>query len=118
MKEAKMRSELPEMGKISAEVFDELISPRLGRRRRSVLVGPKHGVDIGVVDIGRGKVMAMTTDPVFIVPEYGFERAAWFDIHILCSDAVTAALRPPYLSIDLNLPLGMSRKQLEIVWRK
>jgi hypothetical protein len=40
-----MPSELPEMGKISAEVFDELIYPRLGRRRRSVLVGPKHGVD-------------------------------------------------------------------------
>ena len=28
-----MPSELPEMGKISAEVFDELIYPRLGRRR-------------------------------------------------------------------------------------
>jgi hydrogenase expression/formation protein HypE len=112
-----MPSELPEMGKISAEVFDELIYPRLGRRRRSVLVGPKHGVDIGVVDIGGGRVMALTTDPVFIVPEYGFERAAWFAIHILCSDAVTSALRPTYLSIDLNLPLEMSRAELETVWK-
>jgi hydrogenase maturation factor len=112
-----MPSELPEMGKISAEVFDELIYPRLGRRRRSVLVGPRHGVDIGIVDIGGGKVMAMTTDPVFIVPEYGFERAAWFAIHILCSDAVTSALRPTYLSIDLNLPLEMTREQLETVWK-
>jgi hydrogenase expression/formation protein HypE len=112
-----MPSELPEMGKISAEVFDELIYPRLGRRRRSVLVGPEHGVDIGVVDIGDGKVMALTTDPVFIVPEYGFERAAWFAIHILCSDAVTSALRPTYLSIDLNLPLEMTRAQLETVWK-
>jgi hydrogenase maturation factor len=117
MKEAKMPSELPEMGKISAEVFDELIYPRLGRRRRSVLVGPKHGVDIGVVDIGGGKVMAMTTDPVFIVPEYGFERAAWFAIHILCSDAVTSALRPTYLTIDLNLPLSITRAELETVWK-
>lgn len=112
-----MPSELPEMGKISAEVFDELIFPRLGRRRKSVLVGPKHGVDIGVVDIGGGKVMALTTDPVFIVPEYGFERAAWFAIHILCSDAVTSALRPTYLSIDLNLPLEMTRDELETVWK-
>jgi hydrogenase expression/formation protein HypE len=113
-----MPSELPDMGKISAEVFDELIYPRLGKRRKSVLVGPKHGVDIGIVDIGGGKVMAMTTDPVFIVPEYGFERAAWFAVHILCSDAVTSALRPTYLSIDLNLPLEMTRGELEIVWRK
>jgi hydrogenase expression/formation protein HypE len=113
-----MPSELPDIGKISAEVFDELIYPRLGKRRKSVLVGPKHGVDIGIVDIGGGKVMAMTTDPVFIVPEYGFERAAWFAVHILCSDAVTSALRPTYLSIDLNLPLEMTRGELEIVWRK
>jgi hydrogenase maturation factor len=113
-----MSSQLPEIGKISAEVFDELIYPHLGRRRRSVLVGPKHGVDIGIVDIGGGKVMALTTDPVFIVPEYGFERAAWFAIHILCSDAVTSALKPSYLSIDLNLPLSMTREELEIVWRK
>ncbi len=112
-----MPSELPEVGKISAGVFDELIFPRLGRRRRSVLVGPMHGVDIGVVDIGGGRVMALTTDPVFIVPEYGFERAAWFAIHILCSDAVTSALRPTYLSIDLNLPLKMTRAELETVWK-
>jgi hydrogenase expression/formation protein HypE len=112
-----MPSELPEMGKISAEVFDELIYPRLGRSRKSVLVGPRHGVDIGIVDIGGGKVMALTTDPVFIVPEYGFERAAWFAVHILCSDAVTSALRPTYLSIDLNLPLEMTREELETVWK-
>jgi hydrogenase expression/formation protein HypE len=114
--ETPMANELPEMGKISPEIFDELIYPRLGRRRKTVLVGPKHGVDIGIVDIGGGKVMAMTTDPVFIVPEYGFERAAWFAIHILCSDAVTSALAPTYLSIDLNLPLEMTKSELEAVW--
>ncbi len=111
-----MANELPEMGKISPEIFDELIYPRLGRGRKSVLVGPKHGVDIGIVDIGGGRVMAMTTDPVFIVPEYGFERAAWFAIHILCSDAVTSGLAPTYLSIDLNLPLEMTKDQLKTVW--
>jgi hydrogenase expression/formation protein HypE len=115
-KETNMRHDLPDMGKISPEVFDELIYPRLGKARRTVLVGPKHGVDIGIVDIGGGRVMAMTTDPVFIVPEYGFERAAWFAIHILCSDAVTSALSPTYLSIDLNLPLEMTKDQLETVW--
>lgn len=112
-----MPNELPEIGKISAEIFDELIFPRLGKRKKSVLVGPRHGVDIGIVDIGGGKVMAMTTDPVFIVPEYGFERAAWFAIHILCSDAVTSALRPSYLSIDLNLPLSMTKRELDVVWK-
>ena len=82
--------EIPEIGKISAEIFKELIFPRLGAESDSVLVGPKHGTDVGIVEIG-GKAVSMTTDPVFIVPEYGWERAAWFAINILASDAVTCA---------------------------
>jgi len=53
---------------------------------------------------------------VFIVPEYGWERAAWFAIHILASDAVTCGLPPRFLSIDLNLPMEMTGEQLEIMW--
>jgi len=108
-------NELPEIGKISPEVFNELIFPRLGAKSQSVLVGPQHGVDVGIVEIG-DKAVAMTCDPVFIVPEYGWEKAAWFAIHILASDAVTSGLRPKFLSIDLNLPMEMSKEQLEIVW--
>lgn len=112
-----MRNELPDIGKISPEIFDELIFPHLGRKSESVLVGPEHGVDVGIVEIGEDKVMAITTDPVFIVPEYGWERSAWFATHILASDAVTSALRPTYLSIDLNLPLSITKEQLEIMWK-
>ena len=112
-----MSNELPEIGKISPEIFDELIYPRLGKKENNVLVGPQHGVDIGVVDLGSGKVMATTTDPVFIVPEYGWERAAWFAIHILVSDAVTSGLKPTYLTIDLNLPLSIKKEELTIMWQ-
>jgi hydrogenase maturation factor len=108
-------SQLPEIGKISPEIFNEIIYPRLGAKSQAVLVGPQHGVDVGIVEIGN-KAVALTTDPVFIVPEYGWERAAWFAVHILVSDAVTCGLMPKFLSIDLNLPLEMTREQLAIVW--
>jgi hydrogenase expression/formation protein HypE len=108
-------SEMPEIGKISPEIFNELIYPRLGAKSKDVLVGPQHGVDVGIVQIGN-KAVAMTTDPVFIVPEYGWERAAWFALHILVSDAVTSGLKPRYLSIDLNLPMEITKEQLDIVW--
>jgi hydrogenase maturation factor len=111
-----MRARLPDIGKISPEVFEELIFPRLGASNPSVLVPPQSGVDVGIVEIG-GLAVAMTTDPVFIVPEYGFERAAWFAVHILISDLVTSGLPPTYLSIDLNLPMSMTEEQLETVWR-
>jgi len=108
-------AKLPEIGKISAEVFNELIFPHLGAYRPEVLIGPQHGVDVGVVQIGN-KAVAMTSDPVFIVPEYGLEKAAWFAIHILASDVVTSGLPPAYLTIDLNLPLSMTEDELTTVW--
>ena len=108
-------SELPEIGKISPEIFSELIFPRLGARSECILVGPQHGVDVGIVEIG-DKAVALTTDPVFIVPEYGWKRAAWFAIHILASDAVTSGLKPCFMAIDLNLPMEMTKGELDIVW--
>lgn len=108
-------SELPEIGKISPEIFNELIFPRLGAQNSNVIVGPQHGVDVSIIKVG-DKVISLTTDPVFIVPEYGWERAAWFAIHIIASDSVTSGLRPAYLSIDLNLPMEITKEQLNILW--
>lgn len=108
-------AQLPDIGKISPEIFNELIFPRLGAPNSHILVGPQHGVDVGIVEIGN-QAVALTSDPVFIVPEYGFKRAAWFATHILASDVVTSGLPPTYLSIDLNLPLEMTKEQLTIVW--
>jgi hydrogenase expression/formation protein HypE len=110
-----MTNEMPEIGKISPEIFKELIFPRLGAKSDQIIVGPQHGVDVGIVEIG-GQAVSFTTDPVFIVPEYGWERAAWFAIHIIASDSATSGLRPKLLSIDLNLPMEMTKEQLMIVW--
>lgn len=115
--QAAAEQQLPEVGKIPAETFEQVIGPRLGRQRPEVLVGPQHGVDVGVVEIGGGRVMALTTDPFFIVPEYGWKRAAWFGVHIVASDAATSGLCPAYLTVDLNLPRSMRRDELEAMWR-
>lgn len=109
-------TEMPEIGKISPDVFEKMILPFLGARDKSVLVGPQNGVDVGIIEIG-GKAVSFTTDPVFIVPEYGWERAAWFAIHIIASDSATSGLAPRYLSIDLNLPMDMTAAQLDTVWQ-
>jgi hydrogenase expression/formation protein HypE len=108
-------SELPAIGKISPEIFQEIIYPRLGAKNDRVIVGPQHGVDVGIVEIGN-KAVSITCDPVFIVPEYGWKRAAWFAIHIIASDSITSGLKPTYLSIDLNLPMSITKAQLTIMW--
>jgi len=111
-----MKAQLPDIGKVSSEILDEIVLPQLGRRRTEVLIKPQHGVDVGIVDLGDGNVMVTTTDPIFIVPPYGWERSAWFAINILASDAVTSGLAPKYITLDLNLPLSITRDEFEIMW--
>lgn len=112
----KKKLQMPDAGKVSPDIFDQVILRKLGRRRREVLVGPQNGVDVGVTDLGHGQVMVTTTDPVFVVPAYGWERSAWFAVHILASDAATSGLAPQYITIDLNLPLSMDRDAFERFW--
>jgi hydrogenase expression/formation protein HypE len=103
-------------GKATAELFEQIILRRLGARDEDVLVGPQHGVDVGVVRVAGGVAMAITADPVFVVPTYGWERAAWFAVHILASDAATSGLPLRWMSVDLNLPPTLSDADLSALW--
>lgn len=111
-----MAEQLLPPGKISPDIFDRVIYRALGAPSANLLVGPRHGVDVGVVQFDDNHVMAITTDPIFVVPDYGWERAAWFAIHILASDAATSGLRPAYITLDLNLPRSMSDDDLATFW--
>ena len=103
-------------GKATAEVFEQVILRRLGAPDPDILVGPRHGVDVGVVRVADGMAMALTTDPVFVVPAYGWERAAWFAVHILASDASTSGLPLRWMTVDLNLPPEISDPDLTALW--
>lgn len=109
------RIKLPDLGKIHPAFFDRVIYPRLGAQDTAVLIGPRHGVDYGVIEVG-GQCLAMSTDPFFIVPALGFKRAAWFGFHIIFCDVAVSGLKPRYLTIDLNLPPEMTSRQLEEMW--
>ncbi len=111
-----MEEKLPEIGKISPEIFNKIIYPHLGVENKNILVPPTHGIDTGIVSLGNGKVMATTTDPIFIVPAYGFKKAAWFAVHILVSDAVTSGLAPTYITMDFNLPLTITTEEFTEMW--
>jgi hydrogenase maturation factor len=103
-------------GKASAELFERVILRRLGARDPSILVGPQHGVDVGVVEVADGVAMALSADPVFVVPAYGWERAAWFAVHILASDAATSGLPLRFMAVDLNLPPEITDDELTALW--
>lgn len=106
---------LPELGKIHPEFFNRVIYPKLGKMDPSILVKPQHGVDFGVIDLGKD-VLVMSTDPFFIAKELGMEKAAWFALHIIASDVAVSGIKPRFLSIDLNLPPEMTERELIRMW--
>ncbi len=110
------QDKLPELGKIHPEFFDKVIFPHLGAPDKSIIIGPKHGVDYGVIKIG-DTCLSFSIDPFFIVPAYGFSRAAWFAFHIIMSDVAVSGLKPKYLTVDLNLPPEMKESELEEMWK-
>ena len=106
---------LPELGKIHPEFFNEVIFPRLGVDDTKVIVKPRHGVDFGAIDLGE-QVLVLSTDPFYIARELGIEKAAWFAVHIIASDVAVSGIAPRFLSIDLNLPPGMTESELSDMW--
>jgi hydrogenase expression/formation protein HypE len=108
-------TELQAIGKVTPETFNELVRCS-GVESDSVLVAPRSGIGAGIVEVS-GKAVSFTTGPMFIVPEFGLERAAWFAVHLLASDSATSGLTPKYLSIDLSLPVETTEEDLSTLWQ-
>lgn len=106
---------MTELGKIDRDVFDRIIYPRLGSQREDVTVGPQHGVDFGVLDIG-GQAVVIGTDPVSLLPELGLERAGALAVEIVLTDIAVSGLEPTHLAINLTLPPDWSDEALETAW--
>ncbi len=110
-----MRKRLPALGKIDPDFFNKVIFPKLGAKSGSVIIGPRHGVDFAAIKVG-GKALVISTDPFFIAPALGWEKAAWFAVHILVSDVAVSGIMPTHLCVDLNLPPEMDEEILEKIW--
>lgn len=106
----------PALGKIAPEDFARVIAPRLGAERAEVLAGPRQGHDCAIVKVGAGRVMAITTDPLSVIPALGLERSAKLACHLIASDLWTSGIPPAFASLDLNLPPHMSAGDLERYW--
>lgn len=104
------------LGKIVPGQFERVIAPHLGATRSEVLVGPRAGQDSAIVKLGGGRVLAVTTDPLSVVPALGFEASAWLSCHLIASDLWTTGIAPTWASITFNLPPQMGDADLETYW--
>jgi len=104
------------LGKISSGGFEEIILPRCGRPRSEVKSGPAFGVDVSLVDIGGGMGLALTSDPLSLIPSLGLQESAWLSVHLMANDMGTTGFAPMYAQMVLNLPPGLSKADFTTYW--
>jgi len=105
------------LGKLPPAAFERLIAPYLGARRPEVLVGPRAGADCAVLKLSAGRVMAVTTDPLSLIPCLGMAASARLACHLLASDLWTSGLPPAYATVSFNLPPRTTDAELAEYWQ-
>lgn len=103
-------------GKINSSHFNSLIFGRTGRESDRVRKGPRFGTDTAVIDLGDGKGLAVSSDPLSLIPSLGLEESAWLTVHLLANDMATTGFAPQYVQFVLNLPAELSREDFSAYW--
>lgn len=109
--------ELPSIGKIGIEFFENVISSNLGAKNKNVIIGPKIGVDAAVINLGNGEVMVVKSDPTFGLPTL-LDYFGFAIVHIVASDVAVMGIPPKYMTICLLIPPNFDAMVLEKIWRQ
>ena len=105
-----------QIGKIGIPMFDRTIAEMQGHIRPEVCRGPKSGTDVSLIDLPGGMAMAMTSDPLSLIPPLGLEASAWLSVHLLANDMATTGHAPMYGQFVLNLPTSMPPEDFKQYW--
>jgi hydrogenase expression/formation protein HypE len=107
---------MSEIGKLPIDFIQKIVYPKLGANRKEVLIGPGHGRDNAVVQLGCNQVLVTTADPLSVIPALGLKDSAYISVHLLASDMVTCGFPPQFFMVNLNLPPQMKNEEFEEYW--
>ncbi|WEK36960.1 MAG: AIR synthase-related protein [Candidatus Pseudobacter hemicellulosilyticus] len=103
-------------GKLQEPTFKELVFPYCGAQRPELLAGPQYGVDVSLVQLPGGMAMAMTSDPLSLIPTLGLQESAWLSVHLMANDMATTSVAPMYAQLVLNLPPALPAAAFKTYW--
>ncbi|CAM4109476.1 AIR synthase [Cytophagaceae bacterium 50C-KIRBA] len=104
------------LGKLEHHLFDQMIYHKCGHARTEVSVGPQFGVDVSVIDLPGDMALALTSDPLSLIPSLGLQESAWLSVHLMANDMATTGFAPMYGQFVLNLPSSFSKNDFQIYW--
>lgn len=104
-------------GKINPGQFTELLDNRFGAARPEVLAGPGFGVDVSLVELPGNMIMAITSDPLSLIPSLGLQESAWLSVQLMINDIATTGYAPMFAQFVLNLPDTLSKEDFKEYWK-
>jgi hydrogenase expression/formation protein HypE len=110
-------TDFTETGKVPDAFFRSSIYPFCGSRREEVKTPPQYGVDVSLVSMPNGFEMALTSDPLTLIPAMGLRESAWLSVHLMANDMATTGKAPMYAQFVLNLPSGLSAQDFDTYWK-
>lgn len=104
-------------GKVSSDFFESSIYPFCGSDREEVIVPAGYGVDVALIRLPNGYEMALTSDPLSLIPTLGLQESAWLSVQLIVNDMVTTGVAPMYAQFVLNLPPSINAEQFDEYWK-
>ena len=104
------------LGKIDRDLVEDFIKEKSGYKREEVIIGPGFGIDVSLVDLPGNMAMAMTSDPLSLIPGLGLKESAWLSVQLMANDMATTGFAPMYGQFVLNLPAQFSKKDFQTYW--
>jgi len=103
-------------GKITQDDFNNILFGQLGAANSNVHAEPAFGVDVSIVDLPGNMQMALTSDPLSLIPSLGLRESAWLSVHLMTNDMATTGQAPKYVQFVLNLPDTLSKPDFKAYW--
>ena len=110
-------TQFSDTGKINDEFFKSSIYPFCGSYRKEVITPPQYGVDVSIISLPNGFEMALTSDPLTLIPTLGLRESAWLSVHLMANDIATTGKAPMYAQFVLNLPATLLAEDFDIYWK-
>ncbi len=104
------------LGKIEYQLFERFIDNKCGHQREEVIAGPQFGVDVSIIELPGDMALALTSDPLSLIPSLGLEESAWLSVHLMANDMATTGYAPMYGQFVLNLPSSFSKSDFNTYW--
>lgn len=105
------------LGKIDQNFLETTIQAQCGAYQPLVRSKPQFGVDVAIVELPSSQqVMAITSDPLSLIPSLGLAESAWLSVHLLANDMATTGFTPMFAQFVLNLPTWFSKGDFKTYW--